>query len=475
MTSEKRFSPTTVALAALGLFTLARPALAQDHPADAAKPPEKGDKQPAQAGASSETPSVATDAAQKADTKADAPSAMWLGVVERLPPSAFPAPRVRGIKGGSLWSTFHGLQWPYYPKTGIGISGSVWVDTAYRSLSPGEPLGGSMGNQTLKTKSTEYLQQGRLVLRATPTWSDGTYFVQGQGEFVGSRLDSTTTSIIWSADDLWIKAGKWNAFDVQVGRYEAWEVYHFGMGLDLYTFERLGANAGPYVPQIYGVTYAFYRPDSVGQAAIHVYPTDWLRFELGSQYGSESIQGAGGGLNTLAVRPVAVVDLGWIKAKAGAEYRDLTGSQEGQKNEVVQRGAGGALQFVFDPYVEFGVNAAFGHQEQRSQDGTISATGTFDTFSVGAFANARVVENLLVGGGVDYTYLEDTNSQMNVARHDNFDHWQTFGAVQYRLFDQLFIKAILAYAVADLNPLPMVDVLYKNESVSGRLRLQYLF
>ena len=34
------------------------------------------------------------------------------------------------------------------------------------------------------------------------------------------------------------------------------------------------------VPAIYGVTYAFYRPASVGQAAVHLYPTENLRFEL---------------------------------------------------------------------------------------------------------------------------------------------------------------------------------------------------
>jgi len=469
MTSEKRFSQTAVAIAALGLFTFARPALAEDHAADATKPPEKTDAHPAPPAASAEPSSAPPDA----DTKPDATPPMSLGPVERLPPSAFPAPRVRGIKGGSLWLTFHGLQWPYYPKTGIGISGSVWVDTAYQRLTPGEPVPGSVGNPLLP-KTTAFLQQDRLVLRATPTWSDGKYFVQGQAEFVASRIDSTS-GIVWSADDVWVKAGKWNLFDVQLGRYEAWEVYHFGMGLDLYTFERSGATDNAYTPQIYGLTYAFYRPDQVGQGAIHLYPTDWLRFELGTQFGSDSIKGGGAGLNTLAARPVAVVDLGWLKVKAGAEYRDLTGSQDGQKQEFVQRGVGGALQVIVDPYVEFGVNGAFGHQDERGQDGTISATGSYDTYSVGGFANARVIENLLVGGGVDYTYFEDTNSQMDVSRHDNYDHLQTFGAVQYRLFDKLFIKLVVAYAVAKIDPLPMLGNLYKNESTSGRLRLQYLF
>ncbi len=465
----KKFIRAATATLAFSLFICAVPAAADDRPSGSTAGPEKVDAGQTSPAAQTDPPSSPPDA----EPKPDATPPMSLGPLERLPPSAYPAPRIRGIKGGSLWLTFHGLQWPYYPKTGIGISGSIWVDTAFQRLTPGEPLSGSPGNPQLP-KTTAFLQQDRLVLRATPTWSDGKYFVQGQAEFVASRID-TTNGIIWSADDVWIKTGKWNVFDVQVGRYEAWEVYHFGMGLDLYTFERAGAVGGPYVPQIYGLTYAFYRPDSVGQAAVHLYPTDWLRFEIGSQYGPDSVQGGGAGLNTLALRPVAVVDLGWVKAKAGVEYRDLKGSQDGQKQEYVQKGVGGALQFIIDPVVEFGLNAAFGNQQERSEDGTISATGTFNTFSLGAFANARVIENLLVGAGVDYTYLQDTNTQQDVNRNDNYDHLQTFGAVQYRLFDKLFIKLVVAYAVAHLNPLPMVDVLYKNESFSSRLRLMYLF
>ena len=43
-------------------------------------------------------------------------------------------PPTRGIWGGSLWLTFHGLQWPYMPKTGVGVSGYAWVDTGYEQI-----------------------------------------------------------------------------------------------------------------------------------------------------------------------------------------------------------------------------------------------------------------------------------------------------------------------------------------------------
>jgi hypothetical protein len=49
------------------------------------------------------------------------------------------------------------------------------------------------------------------------------------------------------------------------GRFEAWEIYHRGMGLDINTQERLGAfdvNSSP--PDIYGATYLFDRPARSG-------------------------------------------------------------------------------------------------------------------------------------------------------------------------------------------------------------------
>src|SRR6266480_3645359 len=117
------------------------------------------------------------------------------------------------------------------------------------------------------------------------------------------------------------------------------------MGLYLYTTERRGAQIDG-APDIYGVTYAFYRPDSIGQAAVHLYPTDWVRFEIGSQFGPDTIQGGGAGLNGVAVRPVGVVDLGWLKLKAGGEYKKDTGQIDGAKQYAIQRGAGGAIQVI---------------------------------------------------------------------------------------------------------------------------------
>src|SRR6187551_2803059 len=95
---------------------------------------------PSEPPATSDAEPVAPEAAPAAPS---APGQVVAIGVERLPGSAYPEPQVRGIQGGSLWMTFHGLQWPYMPAVGgdgttrIGFSGSGWVDTSYRTVESG--------------------------------------------------------------------------------------------------------------------------------------------------------------------------------------------------------------------------------------------------------------------------------------------------------------------------------------------------
>jgi hypothetical protein len=388
--------------------------------------------------------------------------------VDWLPPEAYPEPRVRGIHGGSLWleRDFHGLQWPYVPRTSIGLSGSGWVDTGFRRFDVSEGLGPN------ESKGKQFVQQSRFDLRITPTWSNGDTFVQLQAELVATQLNASSTGVQWTADDAWIRAGRWNRFDVIVGRFEAWEVYHYGMGLDLFTLERNGANGDNLgaTPAIYGLTYMFERQNSVGQLGAHYYPTSWLRFELGAHYGPE----VGGG-NTVGARPVAVFDIGWLKLKAGYEVRDQTGQADNAKFETLQEGGAGGVQVIVDPYAEFGVNFGAAHTDTRDEQGRLLGRSTFHTYSIGGFANARVVEDVLVGVGLDYTRSEDTNTDSSTQRNDVYEHWQPYGAFQVLLFKQLFIKAVVAYARANLNPIASVSAPFKNEMFSGRVRVLYLF
>ncbi len=128
----------------------------------------------------------------------------------------------------------HGHQFPYAgPETSpnqvrLAISVSIWDDTSFARLNSGVPD---------VTKSlTRWYNQGRGVVRFTPSYTtrEG-WFVQGQVETVGNIEQTVVANNIGTVDDMFARVGKWNVFDVTVGRFQGWEVYHYGMGLDLNT------------------------------------------------------------------------------------------------------------------------------------------------------------------------------------------------------------------------------------------------
>jgi hypothetical protein len=287
-----------------------------------------------------------------------APPVTEIGV-ERLPGSAYPEPQTRGLKYGSLWLTFHGLQWPYLPATAgrdrfvIGLSGWGWLDTSYVKFRPWGDNKQAIGSDQI----TYWKQQGRMLLRVTPTYSFDNWFVQGQVELVGTQDQTISRSDVGGADtdDLWLRVGQWNSWDFQVGRFEGWEVFHLGMGLDQNTFERQGAVAsGDPTISFYGLTDNQFRPlGAAGNFAVHYYPLPFLRFEALGTVGSS-------GGPEVATRPVAILDFGWVKLKGGVEWQRITDQNRSLPDVKTSKGVGGALQFVFEPHVEFGLNVAQG-------------------------------------------------------------------------------------------------------------------
>lgn len=450
----------------LALLTLACPALARavddtdpDAPAGApeasAPPSEKLEESPQNAA----PPATAKPAALAAAPSA-APASSSALTIERLPSSAYPAWQTRGIKGGSLWLAMHGMPWPYYPKTGIGVSGSVWVDFGYESIQRGDPT---------QSNDKFLLNQSRAVLRATPTYSKDDWYVQGQTELVANGDQSTPQPVNLAADDLWVRTGEWKRWDIQAGRFESFEVYHFGMGMDVNTLERKGpTDTTRPPPEVPGLNQFYYR-QNVGNLALHTYFGDSLRFELLGQYGFDA------GLNSYGVRPAAVVDLGWLKLKGAANIRKQFALSDKSKEERFRRGGTGAVQFVVDPYFELGGNFSIElvdhYSPQNAADpnatrGAFDGLGSVTTTAYGGFANVRVVEDLLVGAGMNWVNEEDQVQ-------GTFTTQQGFGAIQYLLGGQLFIKLVGGYAKAHLAPggKPAWD----NTMLSGRLRLMYLF
>jgi len=413
----------------------------------------------------------------KAAEPAPDPASITEVGIQRLPGSAYPEPMTRGIPYGSLALTFHGSQWPYMPsaKNGsrfvIGLSGWGWIDTGYEKFGPWG------NNPNIDASRVEYWkQQARLVTRITPTYSfDNDWFIQGQAEIVATEDQTITRSDVGGADtdDLWLRFGQWNKWDFMIGRYEGWEVFHLGMGLDYLTFERIGAygQGDVYPIGYYGVTDNQFRPGgAAGNAAFHYYPLPYLRFELLGTVGSL------GAYPVLAARPVAVFDIGWLKLKFGTEYQRLTGQQADDRTHVTKKGIGGAIQFVFLPHIEFGLNAAQGTVWSIASDGQLDTKGSLTRTSYGAFANVSngsAKHPLIFGVGTVYTHNVDQNNIHNDGVVDDYWHLQTYAAVQYVAFQQLYIKLVGGYARAHWDTSEPFS--YNDEMYSVRLRFSFYF
>ena len=446
-------------------------------------PPEEPSDAQAEASPVEETPPVAEEPKEATPTpEPESPPSY----VEHLGPSSYPG-KTRGLVGGSLdlEPSFHGLQWPVMRHTGVGVSGSVWVDTGYESIT----------RRATSPDTVRLLQQARAVVRATPTYANGNFFIQGQVELVGNNAQTKSQSSnvgLVDIDDLWIRIGGWNKWDLKAGRFEGWELYHTGMGLDMNTLERRGATQQEVggtdllVPDFYGVSYLFYRPsgEGMGNVALHFYPSEILRFELLGRVGTTDSQA--NGLNQVGARPMAILDLGWLKFKVAGEYAQTqngqsqydaeTQSKAPTKEKLTQRGVGSALQLILDPIVEFGVNFGYGQVRGTGRSGNTLDTGSYNTTSVGGFANYRVANDYLLGAGANWTVQYDKHYSATTGHTNYTAHLQAFAALQYHIAGQLYAKAVFAYARSDFMPsFSDTNEVWSNEMLSGRLRLLYLY
>lgn len=464
----------------LGLILLGRPASASADEKAVVVPVEPPQAQPLPTPVQQPPQGTNVEAAKPAgDATTDPDSAATTQIgIQRLPGSAYPADPIRGIPYGSLGLTFHGQQWPYMPgpvnggsRFVIGLSGWGWIDTAYQKFSPWG------NNPNIDQSRIKYWkQQARLVMRATPTYSfDNDWFVQGQAEFVATEDQTIDRSQVGGADtdDLWLRVGQWKKWDFQIGRYEGWEVFHLGMGLDQNTFERIGAygQGDKYNAQFYGVTDNQFRPSgAAGNVGLHYYPTRYLRFELLGTVGSL------GQNPVLATRPVAILDFGWVKFKAGTEYQRLSGQQADDRTSTTSKGVGGAVQFVLDPHVEFGFNAAQGTVWSIAPDGQFLTKPSLTRTSFGGFANVsngNPKHPLVFGVGSLFTRNVDQNDVRKNGVVDNYWHLQNFVAAQYVAFNQLYIKVVGGYARGHWNTAE--PLAYDDEMYSLRVRFSFYF
>lgn len=391
------------------------------------------------------------------------PAAETRAYVEQLPASAFPAWTTRGVPGGSLELTLHGVPWPYYPRTGIGVSGSVWVDVGYESIERGNP-----SQQGLRS----LISQARGVARVTPTYTKGAYYAQAQLELVANADQSLNPPAVANTDDAWVRVGRWNDWDVQFGRFEAFEVYHFGLGMDLNTQERKGArDSSKDPPDVPGLPDYVYRQNGMNNVAAHKYFGKVLRLELLGQFGLD----AASTLNGYGGRPAAVLDFGTVKLKASADARRLFGQSPDSKELRTQRGGSFAAQVVLAPYFEAGVNAAielidhWGPQntsDPQAPRGDYDAAGSTTTTAFGGFANVRLFKGLVAGGGINVIVQTDQVE-------GKFTNMPAFGALQYQVNPQLYFKGVFGYDKFHLDPGNLDP--WTNTMLSGRFRVLFLF
>jgi hypothetical protein len=223
---------------------------------------------------------------------------------------------------------------------------------------------------------------------------------------------------------------------------------------------------------------------------LHLYPTDSLRFEVLAKLGSDTYRGDNATGDTpwtyYGGRPTIIFDLGWFKLRLGGEYQKRVattqtiepGTPPHKKDNVaerVQKGAGASVQFVIDPILEFGVNAAIGKQDDSNGFGQPVPENTFTTKSVGGFANVRLTERLLFGAGANWTTLTDTNLASGSTANDFTSHLQIFGAFQYRWLGQLYIKLIGNFARAGFLPSDLTVSEWHNYMGGGSIRLLYIY
>jgi hypothetical protein len=507
MIPPKRLRSKVLSLTTASILSVVAPsavrargaATADTETSEHAEDTNSGDSGPE--GGAAETP-VAPKESRGAHVDSSVDSSKEGFVVERLPPTAYPEWRTRGISGGSLSldASFHGMQWPYFPKTGIGLSGSVWADNSYQKIT-----------REAQFPQTEYwVHQSRAVLRVTPTFSSSDdFFVQGQVETVGNYNQLVQRSDAPDTDDLWVRFGKWNSWDIQVGRYEAYALHHFGMGLDLNTVERQGAldeNSRAPVDFNYATT-LFYRPNGTGNIALHLHFWEAdkglpaIRVELLTQYGYDSF-------DRIGVRPALIADFGVIKVKVGTEHRwtrprdtqvqtimtprvdaqgapvidPTTGSQfvdisyQGTRKEKFYDRclAAGTVQLVLFPWMEAGVQGAYCLSDHTTGMGGTDIDGSYTQWTVGGFANFSPLTDVVVGGGAD---LADwTNLHKNdLGQFGHQTNLAAFGAVQYLVHKQLYVKLVGAYDKAKRENLEGGTTQVTTTMVSARLRLMYLF
>lgn len=455
-----RYKPNTTALVwGLGILASAAAARAQDVTSPQVNPPASSSEQ--QAG---NEPSVATPPAapQPSGPSAGAVPPAQLPAVPAPPvpatqqpdvspqPPPAPAPLPSNAEKDASPFGGHGEKAELFPKLTIPIrfDGYFWVDTGYMKRT--------------NAKSGQYDQaaaymQGRYVLGATYYAEKGELFGLARGQFMGLVNEFSKSQYEPHTLDAYVQAGFKNKFDIQVGRFLAWEVYHRGQGIELFTAEEAGALNGP---SLYWLDQTRGYKNESGQFAIHAYPLDVLKFELAGVYGQESNQ------NNYGLRPVVDFSVGGFQAIGGAEYLKQVPQTDADKVETSLKGAAGKLQYSF-PVVTAGANFAYADVDATDIQGITDTAKSYKKYSTGGFVDIDFWRNSI---GLGYHHTHQKNE-----RSENTRHEQMFVSYLMRLpIDGLAVKAVYGFASAKIEDADAKSE-WTNNMNSFRVRVSYDF
>jgi hypothetical protein len=342
-------------------------------------------------------------------------------------------------------------------------------------------------DQNVNPKQGFYDMRGRFVVGPTLEHrfgEDKTWFVAARGELVAWLRERGSYQI--NADDVYGQVGKKGLWDLKLGRFQAWRVYHKGGGFDLYTIEDQGACAsltsscslesGTFGPHTYEVNANYYR-EPAGKAAVHIYPTPWSGVEL------LGLMGNADGPNQLGGRAAAMVHFPYIRASAAVEYRATRPPKEnppacpkcGNVSDTV--GYGGGIELTIKP-VAVGVNGAQGkYTSYNTTSGVLDSDATNTRTSLGGYAEFDVgsltfERSLILGFGLNRTEVVD--------KVDNFEqHYQGAAYAVFPLgFNDASVKLVVSQATEDVqksNGDGTATQLPTTKMQAARLRFSYPF
>jgi hypothetical protein len=333
----------------------------------------------------------------------------------------------------------------------IRLAGYFWADIGYMARS--NTAAGQYD------ENISYLQ-GRYVLGAEFSRPFGNYYAAAKVEFLGLVNEFAQGAYEPHTLDAYLRVGHNRWWDVQVGRFLAWEVYYRGQGIELYTAEEAGVKGGA---PLYWLNLARGYINGGGQVAVHVYPTDWLKFEVSSVYGQQN------GQNLLGVRPAMHLTVKDFQFLAGFEYLSAGPQTDADKTKTTSMGYAGRAQYTFFKVVTAGAEFAQEFVDATDIRSDKDTQKSLVSYTVGGFIDVDFWKNS-IGLGYHRTNQLDDRHEFN--RHD-----QAFVTYQYRLpIPGLSAKLVYGYAHAYIESADKTPkATWDNNMHSFRLRISYEF